>query len=295
MAAMSFITETLSGFSRHKATQVAAATTYFTIFSLPVILVTIIWLAGRFLGTDATQVVLYRQLQPLLGGLEVKQVQVMIHNVRAQWAGSTLSIVLAIAIFMYGLVGTFLQLQRALNAAWEVQPDLKKGGWARFVAKRLLSVLLVGAAAFLMLVFFAASVVLSSFGHLLRTMLPADAAALILWGSNWLVSVGAILLLAAAMFKIIPDARVRWTEVWLGAIVASVLFNAGKYLIALVVSRFSSAGVFGAAGSVIVLMIWINVSMMILLLGAEIVRVSARRRGKSIQPDGGAVRVQTEK
>lgn len=295
MEVMPFIKETLGGFSRHKATQVAAATTYFTIFSLPVILVSIIWLAGRVVGTDATQVVLFRQLQPLLGGMEVKQVQAMINNVRAQWTGSTASIVLAIAIFMYGLVGSFLQFQRALNAAWEVQPDLKKGGMARFAAKRLLSVLLVAAAAFLMLVLFGASVLFSSFGHLLRTMLTAETATLILWGSNWLVSVGAILLLAAAMFKIIPDARVHWREVWLGAIVTSVLFNSGKYLIALVVSRFSSAGVFGAAGSVIVLMIWINISMMILLLGAEIARVSARRRGKSIQPDRGAVRVQADR
>ena len=96
------------------------------------------------------------------------------------------------------------------------------------------------------------------------------------------------------MFKILPDARVDWRDVWLGAIVTSVLFNAGKYFVALVVSHFSSAGVFGAAGSVIILMIWIDISMMVLLLGAEIVRVSARRRGKSIQPDGGAVRVQTK-
>jgi membrane protein len=294
MEVMPFIKETLSGFSRHKASQVAAATTYFTIFFLPVILVSIIWLAGRILGTETTQVVLYRHLQPLLGALEVKQVQVMIHNVRAQWTGSTPSIVLAIALFMYGLIGSFLQLQRALNAAWDVQPSLKKGGMARFVAKRLLSVLLVAAAAFLMLVFFGASVVFSSFGHLLRKMLTVETTALILWGGNWLVSVGAILLLAAAMFKILPDARVDWRDVWLGAIVTSVLFNAGKYFVALVVSHLSSAGVFGAAGSVIILMIWIDISMMVLLLGAEIVRVSARRRGKSIQPDGGAVRVQTK-
>ena len=124
-------------------------------------------------------------------------------------------------------------------------------------------------------------------------MLTMETTALILWGGNWLVSVGAMLLIAAAMFKIIPDARIHWSEVWLGAIVTSVLFNVGKYLIALVVSHLSSVGVFGAAGSVIILMIWIDVSMMILLLGAEIARISARRRGESIEPDKGAVRVQT--
>jgi membrane protein len=285
------IKEVMDGFSRHKASQVAAATTYFTIFSLPVILVSVIWLAGRVLGTDAIQTVLFHQLRPLLGALELTQVQAMITHVRAQWAGSTVSIILAAVLFLYGLVGSFLQIQRALNAAWDVQPSLKKGGMVRFVVKRLLSVLLVTAAAFLMIVLFGASIVLSSFGHLLKTMLPGATATLILWGGNWLVSVGVILLLAAAVLKFLPDARVDWKDVWLGAIFASVLFNAGKYLIAFVISHFGSAGVFGAAGSAIVLMIWINISMMILLLGAEITRVSARRGGRTIRPDGGAVRV----
>jgi membrane protein len=290
-----FVKETLSGFSRHKALQVAAATTYFTIFSLPVILVSVIWLTGRILGTEITQVTLFHQLRPLLGAPVVQQVQAMIHNARAEWSGGTLSVVLAVALFVYGLVGAFLQLQRALNAAWDVQPKLKKAGIARFVGKRLLSVLLVMAVAFLMLVFFGASVVLSSFGHLLRQQLPVEAIIPILWGCNWLLSVGVVLLLAAAMFKILPDARVDWRDVWLGAIITSVLFNAGKYLIALVISRLSSAGVFGAAGSVIVLMLWINISMMILLLGAEIVRVSARSRGKAIRPDRWAVGVKTRR
>jgi membrane protein len=293
MEIMPFVKETLGGFTKHKASQVAAATTYFTIFSLPAILVSIIWLAGWILGAENTQVILLRQLQPLLGATAVQQVQAMLHNARTEWTGATLSVLLAAALFMYGLVGAFMQLQRALNAAWDVQPNLKKGGLARFVGKRLFSVLLVMAAAFLMLAFFGASVVLSSFGHLLRKQLSVQAAAAILWGGNWLVSVVVVVLLAAAMFKILPDARVEWRDVWLGAIISSVLFNAGKYLIAFVFSRLNSVGVFGAAGSVIILMLWINVTMMILLLGAEIVRVSARRRGKAIRPDHGAVGIRT--
>jgi len=295
MEIVPFVKETLGGFTKHKASQVAAATTYFTIFSLPAILVSVIWLAGWILGTEATQVALLHQLRPLLGAPVVQQVQAMIHNARAEWTGATLTVILAAALFMYGLVGAFMQLQRALNAAWDVQPDLKKGGFARFVGKRLFSVLLVMAVAFLMLVFFGASVVLSSFGHLLKKQLPVEAAAAILWSGNWLVSVVVVVLLAAAMFKILPDARVDWRDVWLGAIITSVLFNAGKYFIARVVSHLSSAGVFGAAGSVIILMLWINITLMILLLGAEIVRVSARRRGKAIRPDHGAVGVKTKR
>ena len=295
MEIVPFVKETLGGFAKHKASQVAAATTYFTIFSLPAILVSVIWLAGWILGTEATQVALLHQLQHLLGAPVVQQVQAMIHNARARWTGATLTVILAAALFMYGLVGAFMQLQRALNAAWDVQPNLKKGGFARFVGKRLLSVLLVMAVAFLMLVFFGASVVLSSFDHLLRKQVSMEAAAAILWSGNWLVSVVVVVLLTAAMFKILPDARVDWRDVWLGAIITSVLFNAGKYFIALVVSHLSSTGVFGAAGSVIILMLWINVTMMILLLGAEIVRVSARRRGKTIRPDHGAVGVKMRK
>jgi membrane protein len=295
MEIKAFAQETLDGFSRHKSAQVAAATTYFTIFSVPVILASVIWLVSRILGTETTQVTMFHELRPLLGAPVVRQVQAMIQGARAEWTGSTLAVLLAVALFVYGLLGAFLQVQRALNAAWDVQPSVKKGGIARFVGKRLGSLLLVMALAFLMLAFFGASVVLSSFGHVLRTQLPMAATAVILWSGNWLVSVGVIVLLAAAMFKILPDARVDWRDVWLGAAITSVLFNAGKYLIALVVSNLSSAGVFGAAGSVIVLMLWINITLMILLLGAEIVRVSARRRGRAIRPDGGAVGVKTRK
>lgn len=284
--------EILRGFSKHKASQVAAASSYFTIFSLPVILVSIIWLAGAILGTETAQAVLFYQLQPLVGGQALEQMQTMIGNVRAWGAGGTLSILLAVVGFVYGLAGAFLQLQSALNAAWDVRPVLKKGGIVWFMAKRFFSILLVTAIALLMLVFFVASAILSSFGNFLGRLLPVEATTLILWGGNWLVSVGVILLLLAVMYKTLPDARVDWRDVWLGAGITAALFNIGKYFIAIVVTQLSPTGLFGAAGSVVILMIWLNISMMILLLGAEIIQVSVRRRGKVIQPDRGAVHVE---
>ena len=283
--------EIAKGFSRHKAIQVAAATTYFSIFSLPVVLVSVIWLAGQVLGAQSAQEVLFRHIQPMVGGQAFQQVQTMIHNAGSSGTSGTLSVLLAVASFIYGIVGAFMQLQSALNAAWDVRPNLKKGGVGRFAAKRLLSVLVVMAVAFLMLVFFVASVIFSSFGRALGNLLPVVATKLILWGADWLVSVGVILLLLAALFKFLPDARVSWRDVWLGAGVASVLFNIGKYLIALVVTHFRPEGPFGAAGSLVILMIWMNVTMMILLLGAEIIQVSARRHGRAIQPGSGAVGV----
>jgi membrane protein len=286
--------DVLRAFFKHKAPQVAAATSYFTIFSLPVILVCIIWLAGQILGTATAQEVLFRQLQPLLGASALEQINTMIGNVRAWGAGGTLSIGLAAIGFIYGLVGAFLQLQGAMNASWNVRPDWKKGGVVRFVAKRLLSLLLVLAGALLMLVFFAASAIITSFGSLMETLLPASATTLILWGGNWLVSLGVILLLLAAMYKFLPDALVGWRDVWLGAGITAVLFNVGKYLIALVIGVLSPSGLFGAAGSVVILMIWMNICMMILLLGAEIIQVSAHRRGKAILPDAGAVHISDE-
>jgi membrane protein len=290
MKVVPFLKELLKGLSRHKATQVAAATTYFSIFSLPVVLVSVIWLAGQVLGAQSAQEVLVRLIQPLVGEQALHQVQTMIHSARSSGTSGTLPVLLAVAGFIYGLVGAFMQLQSALNAAWDVKPNLKKAGTARFAAKRLLSVLVVMAVAFLMLVFFVASVIFSSFGRALGNVLPAGATRLVLWGGDWLVSVGVILVLLAALFKFLPDARVSWRDVWLGAGIASVLFNIGKYIVALVVTRLHPGGPFGTAGSMVVLMIWINVSMLILLLGAEIVRVSARRQGRAIRPGRGSVR-----
>jgi membrane protein len=291
MKVISYFKEILHEFFKHQAPQVAAATSYFTIFSLPVILVCVIWLGGQLLGAETAQAILFRHLRPLLGGPTLQQVQTMINSVRAWGTGGAFSVVLAVVGFTYGLAGAFLQLQRALNAAWDVRPDPKKSGILRFVAKRLIYVLLVMAVAFLMLVFFVASAILSSFRRFLGTLLPLEATTRILRGGDWLVSVVVFLLLLAAMFKFLPDARVGWRDVWLGAGITAVLFNLGKYLIALVVSRLSPVGLFGAAGSVVILMIWIYISMMILLLGAEIISVTARSRGKVIRPDRGAVRV----
>ena len=184
MKVLGFIKEVLKSFLEHKSPQVAGATSYFTIFSLPVIVVSIIWLVGQILGAEAAQSILFSRLQPLVGTAALEQVQTMIENVRAWGAGGAVSLLLAAVGFIYGLAGAFLQLQSALDAAWHVKPDWKKGGLIRFAGKRLLSLVLVIAAALLILVSSVASAIVTSFGSLMGNVLPQEATTLILWGSN---------------------------------------------------------------------------------------------------------------
>ena len=288
------VRQTLREFFEDDSPRVAAAISYFSIFPLPVVLVFIIWLLGVILGREAVQGVIEQQLQGLMGEEAARQVQTAIRNVRSWGSGGTLSVLLAAAGFTYGVSGAFLALQDALNGAWEVKPDPRQGGARRFLLKRLLSFLLVLLVAFLLLVLLGATTALSAFGELLRPLLPPWLTTALLSASNWLLSTALTFLLLAAIFRVLPDAQVEWRDVWLAAAVTALLFNAGKYLIALGVGALSPIGLFGAAGAVLILMIWINITAMIILLGAELAQVLIRARGGRIRPVRGATRTEKD-
>ncbi len=295
MGVLTLIRTTIKEFLDDDSPRFAAAISYYAIFSLPVILVSIIWLVGSILGRDAAQGVIEQQLRSLMGEAAARQVQTAIRNVRSWGSGGTLTVLLAVAGFTYGLTGGFLQLQAALNNAWEVRPEpWRRGVWG-FLIKRLLSLLLVLLVAVLLVAFFGATAILSAFGNVLGHLAPPWLTALLLTTGNWLVSVGVTLVLLAAVFKLLPDAIVDWRDIWPAAAGTALLFNLGKYLIAIGVGALSPVGLFGAAGSLIIVMIWINLSVMIVLLGAEFIQVRMRARGVEIRPARGAVRVPRSK
>jgi membrane protein len=201
--------------------------------------------------------------------------------------------VLGILALLFGATGAFGALQSALNRVWEVKPDPRRGGIKSFLGKRLLSLGMAGTIAFLLLVSLVVSAALSAFGDQLGAMLGGISGP-VMQGAQVLVSLAVVTVLFAAIFKILPDAHVAWRDVWSGALFTTVLFVAGKFVIGFYLSRAEPDSSFGAAGALAVILIWVYYSAMILFLGAEFTQVWATEKGRGIEPEDGAVRVETK-
>jgi len=192
-----------------------------------------------------------------------------------------------IAAVLFGATTAFAQLQDALNRAWGVKPDPKRGQIRNFLAKRVFSFGVVLAVAFLLLVSLVLTTALAAFGDLLTTRLGAPGA--LLSAVNGLVSFVIVAALFAAMFKLLPDARIAWTDVWFGALGTALLFVLGKGAIGYYLGRTDPGSAYGAAGSLAIVLIWVYYSSMIVLFGAELTRVWAERYGSGVRPGKGAV------
>jgi membrane protein len=273
----------------------AAALSYYTIFSLPPLLLLILLILGAVLDPREVQAQLEGQFGALMGPSASEQIRTILQQAHQSGSGGPLATVLSIAALLFGATGAFGQLQAALNRAWEVTPDPDKGGWKAVLLKRVFSFGMILSIAFLLLVSLAVSAALSAFGGALGTVLPSGISATLLQIVNQLVSLLVIAGLFAAIFKVLPDARVAWRDVWVGAAFTALLFVVGKFLIGLYLGQSNPGRAFGAAGSLAVMFVWVYYSSMILLFGAEFTQTWAKRHGKGIAPDKGAVRVLEEK
>ncbi len=286
-----FFQKVFKEFGADRCPTLAAAISYYTAFALPPLLAFIILLVGAVVDPQEVQALISGQARGYLGERGVAQVQTMIQNAnRIQPGSSAVALIVGIAALLFSASGAFLALQDALNTAWDVRPDPRRGGIRNFLFKRLLSLGLVLAIAFLLLLSLVVSGLLTAFGGILSALLPGGFSALLLQALNWLISFAVITLLFAAVLKILPDVQVGWGDVWVGALFTSLLFAIGKTLIGYYLGRANPASVFGAAGSFALILLWIYYSSLILLLGAEFTQVWARRRGKSALPQPGAVR-----
>jgi membrane protein len=204
--------------------------------------------------------------------------------------GFSLGLALSVAGLLFGATGAFAQLQKALNTAWEVTPDPEQGGLKNVLVKRVFSLGMILVIAFLLLVSLVISSLLSTFSEQLGGVLPGGLSAAAAWVINAAVSLAIITLLFAAIFKVLPDARIAWRDVWVGAFVTALLFTIGKFLIGLYVGQSDPGEAYGAAAALAILLVWVYYSAMIVFLGAEFTQVWARRHGTGIEPDDGAVR-----
>lgn len=281
--------ETFREWQDDGALQLGAALAYYTVFSLAPMLLLVIAIAGLAYGREAVEGRLVEEIGGLVGTQGARMIQTMIANVgeRGQSSGIAATI-LGVVTILFGATGVFAQLQRALNQIWDVEPKPGQGvrGLLRTRASSFGMVLGIG---FLLLVALVVSAALSALGAWAEGLLP---------GSEWLVRTGnavisflVVALLFAMIFRVLPDVEISWKDVAFGALATALLFVVGKFLIGLYLGRSAVASTFGAAGALVVLLLWIYYSAQILFFGAELTQVWARRYGKRIEPSPHAVRV----
>lgn len=273
--------------SEDKASRLAAALSYYTIFSLAPLLVIVIAIAGFAFGRQAAQGAIVQQISGLVGQRGAEQVQTMIQNANQPRAG-LIATIISVALLIFGATGVFNQLQDSMNTIWEVRLKPGRGIFA-MVRDRFLSFAMILGIAFLLLVSLVLSAALSAFGKFLVGIMPGFP--LILQVINFIVSFLVISFLFVLIFKFLPDARISWKDAWVGGAVTSLLFTIGKQLIGLYLGSSSTANVFGVAGSLIILLLWIYYSGMILFFGAEFTQVYATTYGSGITPVKDAERV----
>lgn len=287
--------ETVQDFLKDDCMDSAAALSYYTVFSLPAILVLIMLLVSAVMNPSDVRGGLESQLQSLMGPTAGEQIRTIIQQAEQKPSNGLIPTLLGIAGLLFGATGAFGQLQKALNRAWNVAPDPNQGGIRSFLTKRVFSFGMILAVAFILLVSLVISAALSGLGDSLQQFLPAGLSEPVLQAVNLLISFGVIALLFAALFKVMPDAQVAWRSVWVGAAVTAALFVLGKYLIGFYLGQSNPGQAYGAAGSLAVLLLWVYYSSLILLFGAEFTETWAVRRGEGVQPEPGAVRVKQEK
>ena len=269
-------------FLEDKAPRLAAALSYYTAFSLPPLLVAVIGVAGIVYGVDEVRERIMVQVADLVGTDSAATLGEAV--VDAQRTGSGVALVLGILTLLFGATGAFGQLQEALNTIWEVKPK-KGGGILRLVRSRLLSFGTILGTGFLLLVSLAVS---TAIGALVDTARNYE------WLTPYIAAldIGASLILItclfALIFKVLPDAPVEWRDVWVGAVLTAALFVVGKFAIGFYLGVSDVGSAYGAAGSVIVILVWIYYSALILFFGAEFTQVWASNRKSRAAKEPGA-------
>ncbi|MBK4729372.1 YihY/virulence factor BrkB family protein [Oxynema sp. CENA135] len=276
---------TFIAWQKDKASRLAAALAYYTAFSLAPMLIIVIAVAGLVFGQDAAQGEIVAQLQGLVGREGAQVIQNLIENARRPQSGIVATIA-GIAILLFGATGLFTQLQDALNTIWNVQPKPGRG-IKGLLQKRFLSFAMVLAIAFLLLVSLAVSAGLAAMGKYFDHLFPH---VILLWQVlNLTLSFAIVTVLFATIYKVLPDAKVAWSDVWMGASITSLLFAVGKWAIGLYLGNSSVGSAYGAAGSFVVILLWVNYSAQILFFGAEFTQVYANRYGSRIVPNRHAI------
>lgn len=272
----------------------AAALSYAAIFSIPPLLVLLLLLLGLVLDPAQVRQALEGQLSGVVGPDAAQQIHQLLQSARRPDVRRGGAALIGVATLLVGAIGAFTELQADLNAIWEVKPEPRGRGVWRFLVKRALSFGLVLTIGFLLLVSFILTTALAALGDVVAGYLPAWMSGPLLQAAGFALSFAGVTLLFALMYRYLPDAEVAWRDVWVGAVATALLFTIGKYLIGLYLAHGNPGRGFGAAASVILILVWVYYSANILFLGAEFTEVWASERGGGIRPKAHAVRVVAE-
>lgn len=268
--------------------QLAAALSYYTAVSIAPLLIFVLLLMGLFMGGGQASEQLVSQLQAVFGEEGSAFIQTIVDNADQPTVGSIAGI-LSLLTLIWGSTNVFAHLQKALNTVWDVKvkPD---AGIKQTLRKRLLSFTMVLGIGFLLAVSLILSSALSVITNTLSSALPGTD---LVWQIlDFVISVAVLTLLFAAIYKVLPDVDIKWRDVWLGALLTALLFTIGKVVLGVYFGRAGIGSTYGAAGSVIIFLLWVYYSAMILFFGAEMTQVYARRYGSGIQPSAHAVRIE---
>ena len=264
-----------------------AALSYYTIFSLAPVLLMAIAVAGLVFGTRAAEGKIVAQFGGMLGAEAANVIQTMLEKVSNRGSGIVATVVGAVTLLV-GATGVLVELQDALNTIWKVVPRPGRG-LRGILHDRLLSFGIVLGFGFLLLVSLVMSAALAVLNSWVGALIPGWVVVgyLLSYG----ISLGLVALVLAAIFKILPDVEVSWSDVWVGALVTSVLFHVGKFGISIYIAKAGVASTFGAAGALAVLLVWVYYSSLIVLYGAEFTRAYANRHGSHVVPSVNAIQV----
>jgi len=280
----SLLKETFQGWSEHRGLRLGAALAFYTIFAIAPLFVIVLAIAGFAFGEEAARRELFEQLSGLVGERGGEAIEAIVASADRPKAGTWATVLATITLFI-GSTGVFVQLQDALNTIWQVRRQPGRG-LHRFIRDRLLSFAMVLAIGFLLLTSLIVSAGLAAMGKFMSGLLPAEE---IVWKVlNFIISMGLIGVLFAMIFKFLPDVKVSWRDVWLGAALSAIFFNVGKSALGIYLGRSSVVSAYGAAGSLVVVLMWVYYASQTVFLGAEFTRAYAKRVGHAFRPVPGA-------
>ena len=286
--ALSLLKTTLFEWLDDQAPTLGAALAYYTVFSLAPLLVITIAIAGLVFGGEAAQGQIFDQLRGLVGDASSKAMEQIVQSASAEPKAGVVATVIGFVTLLFGASGVFGQLQASLNIIWGVQPKPGRGILG-IIRDRILSFGFILVVGFLLLVSLLLTAAIAFVGQQFEAMIPGMEALIQL--VNSILSLVVITLLFAMMFKILPDANIRWRDVWIGAFITALLFTLGKLALGFYLGRSGVASSYGAAGSLIVLLLWVYYSSQIVFFGAELTQVYANRYGAQVTPSNNAIAV----
>ena len=278
--------DSFKGFNEDKVPKLSASLAYYTVFSLGPLLIVVIFLSSIFFGREAIEGSIYTQMQGFVGPESAKQIQDIVKNATLADKGG-LSAVIGIITLLIGATTVFAEIQDSINSIWGLKAKPKLGVM-KIVKDRLLSFGIIGSLGFLLLVSLGVSTIIDALNTRLQNLFP-DVAVVVFYIVNLILTLVIVSGLFAVIFKVLPDAKIKWKDVIGGAIATAILFIIGKFLISFYISKSDVGITYGAAGSLVILIVWIYYSSIILYFGAEFTKAYAMKFGTEIHPSEFAV------